>query len=162
MNNRYICKAKRKDNGKWVEGYYVCLNENCHRIYTGYAEKDCGNYYPECFEVIPETIRIVGGGKMTIEQALKIKQNWTAEQTRNDLERLLLTDERPANKVIALACKALEKQIPKKGIMIGDNYSSVLSCPKCRNPIVVVVPMFEKILVLSALFIKSIDVALVC
>jgi len=73
---------------------------------------------------------------MTIEQALKIKQNWTAEQTRNDLERLLLTDERPANKVIALACKALEKQIPKKGIMIGDNYSSVLSCPKCRNPIV--------------------------
>lgn len=51
---------------------------------------------------------------MTIEQALKIKQNWTAEQARNDLERLLLRDERPANKVIALACKALEKQIPKK------------------------------------------------
>lgn len=51
---------------------------------------------------------------MTIEQALKIKQNWTAEQARNDLERLLLTGERPANKVIALACKALEKQIPKR------------------------------------------------
>ena len=48
---------------------------------------------------------------MTIEQALEIKQNWTAEQARNDLERLLLTGERPANKVIALACKALEKQI---------------------------------------------------
>ena len=38
---------------------------------------------------------------MTIEQALEIKQNWTAEQARNDLERLLLRDERPANKVIA-------------------------------------------------------------
>lgn len=36
----------------------------------------------------------------------------------------------------SLAIEALEKQIPKKGIMIGDNYSSVLSCPKCRNPIV--------------------------
>lgn len=30
----------------------------------------------------------------------------------------------------------LEKQIPKKGIMIGDNYSSILSCPNCRKPIV--------------------------
>ena len=73
---------------------------------------------------------------MTIEQALKINQNWTVEQARNDLERLLLRDERPANKVIALACKALEKQIPKKGIMIGDEYSSILSCPNCRKPIV--------------------------
>lgn len=32
--------------------------------------------------------------------------------------------------------EALEKQIPKKGIMIGDNYSSILSCPNCRKPIV--------------------------
>ena len=34
------------------------------------------------------------------------------------------------------ACKAMEKQIPEKGILIGDNYSSVLSCPNCRMPIV--------------------------
>ena len=53
---------------------------------------------------------------MTIEQALKIKQKWSSEQARNDLERLLLRDERPADKVVALACKALEKQIPKKPI----------------------------------------------
>lgn len=56
MNNRYICKAKRKDNGEWVEGFYVCLNEDCHLIYAGYAEIDCGYYYPECYEVIPETV----------------------------------------------------------------------------------------------------------
>lgn len=35
-----------------------------------------------------------------------------------------------------LAVEALEKQMPKKGIMIGDDYSSVLSCPNCRKPIV--------------------------
>ena len=58
---------------------------------------------------------------MTIEQALKIKQNWTAEQARNDLERLLLRDERPANKVIALACKALEKQIPKNIYLLMED-----------------------------------------
>ena len=73
---------------------------------------------------------------MTIEQALEIKQKWSSEQARNDLEKLLLRGEKPADKVVALACKALEKQIPKKGIMIGDDYSSVLSCPNCRKPIV--------------------------
>lgn len=40
------------------------------------------------------------------------------------------------DKALDIAQKALEKQIPKKGIMIGDNYSSVLSCPNCRKPIV--------------------------
>ena len=45
-----------------------------------------------------------------------------------------MTDEQ--DKALAIAQKALEKQIPKKGIMIGDNYSSVLSCPNCRKPIV--------------------------
>lgn len=42
----------------------------------------------------------------------------------------------PQDKALAIAQKALEKQIPKKGIMIGDNYSSVLSCPNCRKHIV--------------------------
>ena len=73
---------------------------------------------------------------MTIEQALKIKQNWTAEQARNDLERLLLRDERPANKVIALACKALEKQIPQKPIKTKEQhirYSMCYICPNCQR-----------------------------
>lgn len=71
---------------------------------------------------------------MTIEQALKIKQNWTAEQARNDLERLLLTGERPANKVIALACKALEKQIPKKPGVDNDNgIYETEHCPNCNR-----------------------------
>lgn len=56
MNDRYLFRGKRKDNGEWMTGYYVCLNENCHRIYIGYAEKDCGDYYPEYFEVIPGTV----------------------------------------------------------------------------------------------------------
>lgn len=71
---------------------------------------------------------------MTIEQALEIKQDWTAEQARNDLERWLLRGERPADKVIALACKALEKQIPKKPI--GDLHSVPhYRCPSCKNAV---------------------------
>ena len=42
--------------GDWIEGYYVCLNDKEHRIYTGYAETDCGDYYPDWFNVVPETV----------------------------------------------------------------------------------------------------------
>lgn len=34
------------------------------------------------------------------------------------------------------AISAIEKQIPKKPIMIGDNYSRVLSCDSCKKTIV--------------------------
>lgn len=69
---------------------------------------------------------------MTIEQALEIKQKWTSEQARNDLERLLLRGEKPADKVIALACKALEKQIPKK-VIFGDDEQDSICCPNCKG-----------------------------
>lgn len=48
--------GKRKDNGEWVEGYYCAFNGVSHRIYTGYAETDCGEFYPDYYEVIPETV----------------------------------------------------------------------------------------------------------
>ncbi len=52
-----LFRGKRKDNGEWVEGYYVNINSDLHFIYTGYAETDCDSIYPDCFEVIPETVR---------------------------------------------------------------------------------------------------------
>ena len=48
--------GKRKDNGEWVEGYYCAFNDVSHRIYTGYAETDCGEFYPDYYEVIPGTV----------------------------------------------------------------------------------------------------------
>lgn len=71
---------------------------------------------------------------MNTQEALKIDQNWTPEQAKNDLERLLLRDERPANKVIALACKALEKQIPKK-VILGCDEQDYVRCPQCKSEI---------------------------
>ena len=53
---REILFRGKTDKGEWVEGYYVCLNGKEHRIYTGYAEIDCGSYYPDFCKVIPETI----------------------------------------------------------------------------------------------------------
>ena len=56
MNNRYICKAKRKDNNEWIEGYLVKYNERYY-IYYEYADEMCqtGNYLSRK-EVIPETV----------------------------------------------------------------------------------------------------------
>ena len=56
----FLFRGKRLDNGEWVEGFYVCLHDSkgheSHRIYTGYAENDCGDFYPDWFEVDPETV----------------------------------------------------------------------------------------------------------
>ena len=51
-----LCKAKKKDSSEWVEGYYVCINNTYHSIYTGYGEVDCGGYYPDFHEINPKTI----------------------------------------------------------------------------------------------------------
>lgn len=42
--------------GEWVQGFYTRFNGTEHRIYSGYAETDCGDYYPDWYEVIPETV----------------------------------------------------------------------------------------------------------
>lgn len=59
MTNIY-CRAKRIDNGDWVHGYYVKVatdkNETQHLLFTGYAEDDCGDIYPDWFEVDPKTV----------------------------------------------------------------------------------------------------------
>lgn len=36
MNDRYLFRAKRIDNGEWVEGYYACYRDG----YGPYAEED--------------------------------------------------------------------------------------------------------------------------
>lgn len=51
-----LFRAKRIDNGEWVEGYYVCINQNHHFIYTGYGEADCGGFYPDFYQVDESTI----------------------------------------------------------------------------------------------------------
>ena len=59
MNNRYICKGKRTDNGEWVEGYLIQGNK------TYIATTETINYMVvstsymasiELVEVIPETV----------------------------------------------------------------------------------------------------------
>lgn len=67
---------------------------------------------------------------MRWKEALRIKQNWTSEQARNDLERLIITGERPADKVVGLACEALDMKVPKKPISDEDGWSC---CPNCNN-----------------------------
>ncbi len=60
MTRDILFHGKRIDNDKWVRGYYVHLHSDkgreTHRIYTGYAETDCEDYYPDWFDVDPVTV----------------------------------------------------------------------------------------------------------
>lgn len=55
-----LFRGKRVDNGGWVEGCFVHLDNGRgkarHRIYTGDAETDCDDFYPEAYDVILETV----------------------------------------------------------------------------------------------------------
>lgn len=60
VRNMGLFRGKRTDAEEWVVGYYVRLYDHkknvSHRIYTGYAETDCGMYFPDWFEVDPGTL----------------------------------------------------------------------------------------------------------
>lgn len=56
-------RAKTKEKGKesvWIYGFYVRLHDGkgnvSHRIYPGNAESDCGDFYPDWFEIDPDTL----------------------------------------------------------------------------------------------------------
>lgn len=53
-------RGKRIDTEEWVTGHFVRLYDDkghhSHRIYPGYAETDCGDFYPDWYEVDPETV----------------------------------------------------------------------------------------------------------
>ena len=63
--NMGLHRGKRNDNDEWVKGFYVHLHDHkgneSHRIYPGYAETDCGDYYPDWFDVDPETVGLCSG-----------------------------------------------------------------------------------------------------
>ena len=55
-----LYRGEWTETGDWVKGYYVQLFDDkgnvSHRIYPGYAETDCGDYYPDWYEVDPDTV----------------------------------------------------------------------------------------------------------
>lgn len=63
MYEEIYFRGKRTDNDEWVKGFYVRLANpyrgcETHRIYSLFAEVDCGDYYPDWFEVDPKTVGV--------------------------------------------------------------------------------------------------------
>ncbi len=56
FRGRTVSESEYMDDGEWITGFYTCFNGEEHRIYTGYSETDCGDHYPDWFNVIPETV----------------------------------------------------------------------------------------------------------
>ena len=51
-----LCKAKREYGDEWIKGYYVCFNNEHHRIYTGCIKKDLDEYYHKWNQIKPDTL----------------------------------------------------------------------------------------------------------
>ena len=54
-----LFRGKDVYTGEWVYGFYVHLDggkRESHRIYTGQTEVDCGDFYPDWFEVDASTV----------------------------------------------------------------------------------------------------------
>lgn len=58
--SKMLARGKSIESEVWTEGFYVHLYDDkgneSHRIYTGYAETDCGDYYPDWYEIDPTTL----------------------------------------------------------------------------------------------------------
>ena len=53
---REILFRGKDENDVWQKGFYCAFNDRSYRIYSGFAETDCGDYYPDWDEVNPETV----------------------------------------------------------------------------------------------------------
>ena len=60
MDREILFRGECVETSDWVKGHYVRLFDDKgnrhHRIYPGYAESDCGDLYPDWYEVDPNTV----------------------------------------------------------------------------------------------------------
>ena len=88
-----LYRGKRIDNGKWVQGYYMCLGKKYHYILVGKLDITCG--YPDLIKhpVDPDTVGECCGGlrdknvKLIFEGYIVCHSNENPYELPDDVEK---------------------------------------------------------------------------
>lgn len=83
MKDRYLFKAKRVDNGEWVEGSLITCEDGTYKIATSYIDGDTNMAILICaYDVVKDTICQCTGlkdinGKLIWENDVVLKSSYT-------------------------------------------------------------------------------------
>lgn len=128
-----IFRAKRTDNGEWVEGYYAHLSDEkkqSDRIYTGYAETDCGDFFPDWYEVNPDTVCELTGmidknGRRIFEgDVVRFKRTDALGWTRERVGQVLYYNELPVFYVLSTTGDAWDWYVCEGMEVIGNVFDN--------------------------------------
>lgn len=74
MNNIGLYRAKRKDNGEWVEGYYVYnkLNDKHYIVIENERDDIPFSVRFMFYEVIPKTVDLIGRNTDTLVEIINL------------------------------------------------------------------------------------------
>ena len=126
MNERFLSKAKRLDNGEWIEGYYGMKDDDTHLIMQSTFNQYSDNLYFTDYKIDPSTLCQCTGlkdknGKLMYENDIVMEYHSEGQQL--DYPHTIIWDDG-----FKLQGKWMPHPLETKGTHKGGNFSYDYKC----------------------------------